>query len=83
MTNGRKYDKNLIKAFEVDHHVIRKRNSIKRVVKVNTPRKKVLLNRSRTSSIMEMTGTPVRSKPNDGTIESTCYTCLLYTSRCV
>ena len=75
MTDGKKYEeKNLIKAFEVNHHVTRKRNSIKRVVKVNTPRKKILLNRSRTSSIVEMTGTPVRSKPNDGTIDSTCYT---------
>ena len=74
INNREKCDKNTMKAIDVDHHVIRKRNFIKRIVKVNIPGKKVLLNRSRTSSIMEMTGTPVRSKPNDGTIDSTCYT---------
>ena len=40
MANGKKYDKNLVKAFEVNHQVTGRRIFTKRVVRVNTPRKK-------------------------------------------
>ena len=72
--NDEKYKKNFMKIFGVDHQATGRRNLTTRVVKVNTPRKKILLNRPMTSSIVEMTGTHVGSKPNDETIDSTCYT---------
>ena len=72
--NGKKYKKNFIKMFEVNHHATVRRNFTNRVVKLNTPRKKILLKRSMTSSIIEIPGTHLGGKPDDKAIDSTCNT---------
>ena len=68
--NGKKYEKNFMKIFEVDHHATVRKNFTKRVVRLNTPRKGIFLNRSMTSSIIKIPGTRLGSKPNAEAIDS-------------
>ena len=68
--NGKKYEKNFIEMSEVNHHATERKNLTNRVVKLITPRKGIFLNRSMTSSIIEIPGTHLGSKPDDKAVDS-------------
>ena len=54
-----------MKVFEVTHHATGRKTFTKRVIRLDTPRKGILINGSTTPIIIETPGTNLGSKPDD------------------
>ena len=65
MINSKKYKKNFMKMFEVTLYATERKNFTKRVIRLNTPRKGIPINRSMTPTVIEIPGTNLGSKPDD------------------
>ena len=58
-----------MKMFEVNHHATMRKNLTNNILKLNTPGKEILHKRSVMSSIIDIPGTYLCSKPDDKIIK--------------